>query len=155
MSKTIIAYDIFRKEWPILADKLNWRVSVYGLLKNSNKDILFQKNPQFDELNIPGGGVERGEDLSVALSREFLEETGYSVKPTRLLDVSQNLFTFDNQYFQNICIFYEVVTTSDKIIGIDKADGDSEAIVWLNKKNIQLKNIQPIFQNIIKQYLCL
>jgi 8-oxo-dGTP pyrophosphatase MutT (NUDIX family) len=34
---------------------------------------------------IPGGGVEEGEDISVAAAREVLEETGWRPGPLRLL----------------------------------------------------------------------
>ena len=61
------------------------RSTVKGIILNDNKVLL---NKCFDENNgeyysLPGGGQNEYETLHDALIRECLEETGYTVIPTR------------------------------------------------------------------------
>ena len=56
-----------------------YRVAVRGIIFIDGKLLLIQSS--FDELKLPGGGIETGEDDIQALIREVKEETGYEVIP--------------------------------------------------------------------------
>ena len=152
MAKTVTVYDPFHKSSIATVDSLQWRVSAYGVLIEQDS-ILFQINPKYSYYNLPGGGINFGESLSDGLIREFLEETGYHVTPTKLIDVRQNYFTYRHLYFQNICLFYEVSKVSDRIELIDPADGDSISAPQISLKSLKLNQVHPIHQNIVKNYL--
>lgn len=45
----------------------------------------FRAGPELVQLEIPGGGLEDGEDVQEAAARELLEETGYQGSPPQFL----------------------------------------------------------------------
>ena len=49
--------------------------------------VLLQRRDDNRKWGLPGGGVEPGESVRVAIAREVQEETGLDVEPTRLVGV--------------------------------------------------------------------
>ncbi len=56
------------------------RPSVYGLAFNGWGRLLVVRVPRKDQLVLPGGGVDPGEESAAALHREIREETGFGVR---------------------------------------------------------------------------
>ncbi len=54
------------------------RRAVYGVAIRDGKLLLIRPSWS-DRWELPGGGLENGEDPKEALAREFIEETGYRV----------------------------------------------------------------------------
>lgn len=54
---------------------------VYGVCFKDNKLLCIEKNagPYRGRFDLPGGSQEIGEGLTETLTREILEETGYSI----------------------------------------------------------------------------
>ena len=53
--------------------KSAYRVVVKGLVRDQSGKLLFVQE-RSDSWDLPGGGLEHGEDVTEALKREFLEE---------------------------------------------------------------------------------
>ena len=53
--------------------KSAYRVAVKGLVRDELGKLLFVQE-RSDSWDLPGGGLEHGEDITEALKREFLEE---------------------------------------------------------------------------------
>lgn len=65
--------------------KYTLRPGVYALIRDG-ADLLvtFQEEPE-PELQLPGGGIDKGESPLTALHREVYEETGWTIaRPRRL-----------------------------------------------------------------------
>ena len=72
-------------------------------------------------LIIPGGYILEGEMPEQALVREYLEETGVTVRPTRLIGVRFN--TRD----------WYAVFAADYVSGTARSDGDENSeVVWMD-----------------------
>jgi len=71
-----------------LPDRKISRTGVYGVAKeNGNILLVIQKSGPFAELfDLPGGGIEFGEDPNQALHREFIEETGMDFRSMIQID---------------------------------------------------------------------
>lgn len=58
--------------------RCTYRVSIKAIITNDNGGILLL-NEEGEGWELPGGGLEQGENSREALERELIEETGYSV----------------------------------------------------------------------------
>lgn len=94
------------------------RDAARGIILNDKKEILFIYSSHYNDVSMPGGGVDSGEDLITALKRECLEEVGaiissykefYKITEKRKLHKEKhNVFT--SYYY--ICEYEKLVETS-------------------------------------------
>jgi 8-oxo-dGTP pyrophosphatase MutT (NUDIX family) len=54
-----------------------YRVSLKCLIKNDKGELLLVKEAGRDFWDLPGGGMDHGENIDAAIARELLEEVGY------------------------------------------------------------------------------
>ncbi len=83
--------------------KYKIRIGVYGIIFVGDKLLLTDQDE--DEIQLPGGGVDRGEQMTHALIREVKEETGWKINPIRRIGTYQR-FVFMPEYklwAQKIC----------------------------------------------------
>jgi|TARA_B100001245_G_scaffold98417_1_gene71440 8-oxo-dGTP diphosphatase len=64
---------INQEELGYAADYL-FRVSIKGLIRNENGEVLVVKETGRTGWDIPGGGMDHGEDFKQAIARELYEE---------------------------------------------------------------------------------
>jgi 8-oxo-dGTP diphosphatase len=68
------------------AEIQRFRPAIYGVLIEDGRVLLVRAPHAFlGVVGFPGGGIELGEAPLDALRREFVEETGLEVEPTRVL----------------------------------------------------------------------
>ena len=60
--------------------------TAYGIAFKGNR-FLMVYNPKRNGWEMPGGHVEDGESVRSAVSREFVEECGYSVDIVNMMDL--------------------------------------------------------------------
>ncbi|MBE6637619.1 MAG: NUDIX domain-containing protein [Ruminococcaceae bacterium] len=80
------------------------RITARAIVRNTEGHFAVMYSEAFDLYSLPGGGVERGEDILTALHREIFEETGCIPDTvTPLGTVIENRascdFTQENHYF--------------------------------------------------------
>ena len=64
-----------------------FRIGVFALIFNQEKQILLGHRRDIDWWNLPGGGMEAGETVDEAICREVYEETGLEIKVEQLIGV--------------------------------------------------------------------
>lgn len=86
------------------------RHTVYGVCMRGEKEIAVARigHQAPFEWDLPGGGVESDEDETGALMREFLEETGLTVWPTRVLGRAGQFWLDRSAPRNNLATYYEV-----------------------------------------------
>lgn len=106
------------------------RASAYGLCARGEAQIAIARigrSGRF-EYDLPGGGVEADEDEAAALMREFQEETGLTVWPTRLIGRAGQYWVNRSEPRNSLATFYEVeLSASDS----EPSEPDHE-LVWMS-----------------------
>lgn len=72
-------------------------IGVYGIIIQNDEIVLVRKaNGGYKgKLDLPGGGMEHGEEFIETLKREVMEEVGVLIKDAKLFDVKTNTFTWN------------------------------------------------------------
>ena len=133
---------------------------VYGIIGSLRQGLVVTKKfggPYTNRYDLPGGSLEDGEPLTVAIGREIREETGLqSVQVSQLGATSFRYpWDFEQWHFnQHIAIFYRVRQTTGTLSPtVPNFDGqDSHGAVQLPLAQLTLANASPLVLK-AKQYL--
>lgn len=93
---------------PDLEKKYTRRPGVYAILTRGDQILLtYQEEPDF-EFQLPGGGIDQGENSIQALHREVLEETGWLISKPRFLGVYKRFVYMPEykMYAEKVCKIY-------------------------------------------------
>lgn len=136
----------------------NFNIRVYGLLINSNREVLLstERRKDFRFTKFPGGGMNFGEGTKECLKREFIEELGIEIH------VVEHYYTTDfflpSVFFkqdQIFSVYYLVETKSNQAIkngrrAEDTAEGDEHYFHWEKIKNLTEEDFTfPIDKKVI------
>ena len=73
------------------------RAGVYGVLIRGNEILLTHQAEPLPEFQLPGGGIDPGENPIAALHREVFEETGWHISSPRYVGTFRR-FTYMPEY---------------------------------------------------------
>lgn len=91
------------------------RPTTYGICARGESAIAIARigrNGRY-EYDLPGGGVEAGEDEAAALMREFQEETGLTVWPSRIIGRAGQFWICSGEPRNSLASFYEVELSAE------------------------------------------
>jgi len=106
------------------------RMSAYGLCARGEANLAIvqigKKAPY--EYDLPGGGIEADEDEAAALMREFLEETGLTIWPTRVIGRAGQYWINKSEPRNSLSTFYEVELSAS-----DSSPSEPDhVLVWMS-----------------------
>lgn len=143
MTSTVICRDMDGKEYEVSIDQLRWRPSVYAIVIKDNKLLV---SPQINGYDLPGGGVELGETLEVALVREVFEETGLTVNNPRLVKAATSFFKLPKStkgdFIQAVALYYVCDYVSGELSDAAFTEDEkefSEFPEWIDPTDFDLK----------------
>ena len=117
-----------RCEWIQFVDP---KVAAAVLIEEDGRVLLVRRaNEPFRGLwTLPAGFINGGEDPSEAAARECLEETGLSVRVTRVLDIISGR---EHPRGADFIIVYQASVLSGEL----KPDDDADAVDWFGRENL-------------------
>lgn len=137
----------------------NTKVIVSALVWTGNKVLLMKRAKNFSKLSygkdvwdLPGGGVDFGEDVIEALRREMAEETGIQMDPSvGLKTVLSYTINDDSRITHRINIIYALELDSRPEI---KLSGEhSEFIFTDNEEGLKdLDMLEPVKKLLMHQF---
>lgn len=102
--RSVMCRGIRGERQEVAIEELAWRPSVYGVAICVDKVLLV---PQWDGYDFPGGGIEIGETIDEAFSREFREETGLVAERGEVLACESDFFIHpDTQKAHHTIVIY-------------------------------------------------
>lgn len=105
------------------------RPGVYAVLLRGDCILAtFQAGPK-PEFQLPGGGIDRGEQPIAALHREVMEETGWRIRVTRRLGAFRR-FTFMPEYdlwAEKVCTVY----LAQPVLRLGPPSEAGHSAIWL------------------------
>lgn len=84
------------------------RPGVYAVLLRGDSLLATHQAAPVPEVQLPGGGIDKGEQPIAALHREVFEETGWKISVTRRIGAFRR-FTFMPEYdlwAEKVCTIY-------------------------------------------------
>jgi 8-oxo-dGTP diphosphatase len=104
------------------------RPSVYGICQRQDGKVAIVRigHEAPYQYDLPGGGIESGEGEADALVREFDEETGLTVWPSRTLGRAGQFWISQDQPTNSLSSFYEVELTATD----GKPSEPDHVLVW-------------------------
>lgn len=126
---------------------VTWRISSYGVVINSDNEILVVVPTWRETYDLPGGGVEPTEKISEGVIRECYEETGYQVKLDSNLPfyISETDFyhTDHDKFYHSVNLYFKCSLVSEHqntaIINTVEID-EIEKVEWKKLAEISIDN---------------
>ena len=105
------------------------RPGVYAILPRGDSILATHQAEPVPEFQLPGGGIDRGEQPIAALHREVFEETGWHIGPPQRLGTFRR-FTYMPEYdlwAEKICTVY----VARPLLRIGPPSEPGHRAVWL------------------------
>lgn len=149
MNKNLVFYDLdLTEHTPNENDEVTFRPGVYPIVINDKNQILMILDEKSNQWEIPGGGINIGEDLVQAAIREAKEETGYDIdiKDEMPLYIENDLAYYRRTHrFVHAINFYMMGSLKSAVRGNQNFD-EGENILEVRFFEIyELKNLDIVY----------
>jgi 8-oxo-dGTP diphosphatase len=120
--KTSDTFGVVLHENAIRRTDFLYRISLKCLIRNERGEVLVVKESGRDWWDLPGGGMDHGEDLKTAIAREMKEEVSLDGDFTfRIIHVDEPARLTEHNFWQ-LRLIFEVVP--DRLLFSPGDDGD-------------------------------
>jgi 8-oxo-dGTP pyrophosphatase MutT (NUDIX family) len=129
------------KKW-LPRERFQFRPSVYGLVVHEGR-ILLVDLPRTGKCCPPGGGVEAGERMELALKREIREETGIEVTVGPLVGFREGFFYYEaSDLAHHVLAFFHLCTpeTLEVCSKEEIDDGEADNPHWAEIDTLQAED---------------
>ena len=97
----IITHDVSQRKTDYL-----YRISIKSLIKDAHGKVLVVKETGRDWWDLPGGGMDHGEDITTVIAREMKEEVNLEGEFTyQIISVDEPAYLENHDFWQVRLIF--------------------------------------------------
>lgn len=123
--------------------KFRRRVAVYAVIR-PDVDILLVRLKVSGKHFLPGGKVETGEGLAVALKREVFEETGLKVVVRNFLTLKQTFFydELKDEAYDSLSLFFSCSSIAGQAEVASGNDQEPVEPLWLPPISVKREELQ-------------
>lgn len=116
------------------------------IIREDGKIAIFNKSNK-NEYKLPGGGVDKGEDIKEDFKREALEETGCEIEIIKELGTIEEHKSLDN--FKQISYLFvgKVLKDNNQLELTQKEKDEGAKLLWVDKEE-GLKLITDCFEDL-------
>lgn len=148
-TKNYLCRDINGNAHIVNQSELIQRSSVYAVIKSERGVLLVRDRTSDEKWDLPGGGIEKGENLTNALKREVKEETGLKVinEPQKICEFTEYFYDIDSKKgWESHRFFFEVSSEGEPVL-----DGNNDDIVNARffKEPLSPTEVAPVAREII------
>jgi 8-oxo-dGTP pyrophosphatase MutT (NUDIX family) len=120
------------------------RLGIDAVIFDDEGRVLLHRRDDNGDWGLPGGGMEVGETLSAAVTREVAQETGYEVEPIRLIGVYSDphdsiMHYPDDNVVQAVSCVFECRITG----GEPEVFGESIGLEWVDPDDLPANMVRP------------
>lgn len=103
------------------------------VIREDGKIAIFNKTNK-NEYKLPGGGIDKEEDIKEAFKREVLEETGCNVEIIDTLGTIEEHKSLDN--FKQISYLFvgKVIKDNNQLYLTEKEINEGAKVLWVDKE---------------------
>ncbi|MEM9950034.1 MAG: NUDIX domain-containing protein [Chloroflexota bacterium] len=126
------------------AEDMIQRPSVYGLVIHDGY-LLVGKTSHTQRYVLPGGGIDKGEEIDIALIREVREETGITVTLEDFLHFHTDFFYYDplDLAIHGFLFYYLCTPIETEISQPEQPEiEDLEDALWVDIKTLSEEDFQ-------------
>lgn len=155
--RTIFDKDIFpNKETAQVAEWI-LRKTVKIIIQNNEGKIALVTSPIHNCFLLPGGGIDKGEEIFNAANRESKEEALCSITEPEMFGVTQEYRARDGKRYETYGVFAHIGETITEDSRTDEEKENSLTVVWctteeaknkFSQQEILLRNGKIDFYNI-------
>lgn len=147
----VTCYDFEGNPYEIEESELIKRTSAYGIYTKDGQ-VLLTRDADRDRWDLPGGGLEKDENLEEGLRREFEEETGLVITGEVKLFKSTQEYYWANrgEAWDSNRNYFIVESASGELITQVNRLGTAEAR-WIDLKALDDYHIKPVIKSLIKE----
>jgi 8-oxo-dGTP diphosphatase len=132
------------------------RIASYGVCIDERDRLLLARAAPSLSLRgrwfLPGGGVDHGEHPTVALRREFEEESGLTVELGALLDVISDVRTLpDGTSLHTVRLIYRVTSWQGDLRA--ETEGTTDAIRWVERDELASLPLAHYVEEVVAKFL--
>jgi 8-oxo-dGTP pyrophosphatase MutT (NUDIX family) len=124
--------------------QLSFRPAVYAIIEHDGK-LLLIRSRHGGKYYLPGGGIELGERMEIALKRELREETGLEVEVQRCVHFQEEFFYYDplDKAMHSFLFYYRCRPITTELLQdalVD--DDDAEQPRWIDVQHLCAHDFQ-------------
>lgn len=103
-------------------DDYLYRISIKCLVRNDKGEVLVVKETGRTYWDLPGGGMDHGEDIRTAIAREMKEEANLDGTFTyKIIDVDEPVY-LNNHNFWQLRLVFEVIPATFSFSAGEESD---------------------------------